>query len=62
MKSIDEQIREEFDAMLIAIFPSEKRKHALKLAELEQERSRGLGMSAATILAGWGRDAREDGE
>lgn len=62
MKSIDEQIREEFDAMLIAIFPSEKRKHAIKLAELEQERSRGLGMPVETILAGWGRDAREDGE
>ena len=62
MKSIEDQIKEEYDSMLIAIFPSEKRKHALKLAELEQERSRGLGMSADTILAGWGRDAREDGE
>ena len=62
MKSIEERIREEYDSMLIAVFPSEKRKHAIKLAELEQEATKGLGMPVETILAGWGTDVKEDGE
>ena len=62
MKSIEEQIKEEYDSMLIAVFPSEKRKHARRLVELQQERTRGLGMSTETILAGWGTDVKEDGE
>lgn len=54
MFDIDERIKEEYDAMLIAVFPSEKRQHARRLVELELERDKGLGLMA--------NDVREDGE
>ncbi len=60
MPDINEKIRNEYESMRHAIFPSEKRQHAKRLAELERERD----AANITIWEAYQRDedAREDGE
>lgn len=60
MTNIHDKIKNEYEAMLQAIFPSERRQHALKLAELERERDQAIDIAWGEYTAL--REAREDGE